>query len=118
MCGRVMVDMFGNRSSRRSAQFMVCLVQEMKASRTWGITNGSWPNASKSPHGVAPLDVFVPVEHPSEPLDVDQPMQCPRPEPGIMHDGRIWKERILAARARRRAELLGEIPPFTNGPNW
>jgi hypothetical protein len=74
------VDMFGNRSSRRSAQFM-----EMKASRTRGIMNGSWPNASKSPHGVAPLDVFVPVEHPSEPLDVDQPMQCPRPEPGIMH---------------------------------
>jgi len=113
MCGRVMVDMFGNRSSRRSAQFM-----EVKASRTQGITNGNQTNASKSPHGVVPLDIFVPVEHPSEPLDVDQPMQCPRPEPGIMHDGRIWKERILAARARRRAELLGEIPPFTNGPNW
>jgi hypothetical protein len=36
----------------------------------------------------------------------------------FVQDGRIWKERILAARARRRAELLGEIPPFTNGPNW
>jgi hypothetical protein len=31
------------------------------------------------------MDKFVPVEHPSEPLEADKPTWCPRPEPCIMH---------------------------------
>jgi hypothetical protein len=48
-------------------------------------TNRSSSSSSSPHHGVEPLDRFVPVEHPSEPFDIDQPMQCPQTEPGIMH---------------------------------
>ena len=35
-------------------------------------------------HGVPPLESFEAVEHPSEPVDLDQPVRCPPPEPSIM----------------------------------
>ncbi|XP_020526156.1 uncharacterized protein LOC18439219 isoform X2 [Amborella trichopoda] len=55
-------------------------------------------------HGVE-LDVeFKPIDHPLEPHDNEQPVKCPMPEPSILNDGRIWKER-LAASVRRRGEL-------------
>ncbi|KAJ7516878.1 hypothetical protein O6H91_21G002800 [Diphasiastrum complanatum] len=60
----------------------------------------------QSQNGVDPVEEFVPVEHPLEPPDNDRPVRCPPPEPCIIHDGRIWKERI-AANARRRAEGPG-----------
>lgn len=55
-------------------------------------------------HGVEPTEEFKPVEHPLEPPDKDQPVRCPPPEPSILHDGRIWKERLEAS-VRRRAEF-------------
>ncbi|KAK6947352.1 hypothetical protein RJ641_000825 [Dillenia turbinata] len=55
-------------------------------------------------HGIEVAVEFKPVEHPSEPLDNDRPIQCPLPEPSILNDGRIWKERVSAT-ARRRSEL-------------
>jgi hypothetical protein len=71
---------------------LLLLLQDSgKASRTKVLVNaGIRINtnrcSSNSPHhGVEPLDRFVPVEHPSEPFDIDQPMQCPQTEPGIMH---------------------------------
>ncbi|CAK9218244.1 unnamed protein product [Sphagnum jensenii] len=97
-----------NRSSCHSQQFL-----EARASRTKGL-NGR-VHANTSAHGVEPMDKFVPVEHPSEPLEADKPTWCPRPEPCIMHDGRIWKERITA-KLPQKAELLGDIAPFTTGP--
>ncbi|XP_068660958.1 uncharacterized protein [Aristolochia californica] len=39
---------------------------------------------------------FKPVEHPVEPFNTDQPVTCPLPEPSILNDGRIWKERLSA----------------------
>jgi hypothetical protein len=73
---------------------LLLLLQDSgKASRTKVIvnagirinTNRRSSSSSSSPHhGVEPLDRFVPVEHPSEPFDIDQPIQCPRTEPGIM----------------------------------
>ncbi|XP_057833078.1 uncharacterized protein LOC131043867 isoform X2 [Cryptomeria japonica] len=62
------------------------------------------PGASADIHGVEPTEEFKPVEHPLEPPDKDQPVKCPPPEPSILHDGRIWKERREAT-ARRRSEL-------------
>ncbi|XP_074321745.1 uncharacterized protein LOC141658900 [Silene latifolia] len=56
-------------------------------------------------HGVGATIEFKPVEHPMEPLDNDRPVQCPQPEPSILNDGRIWKERVSAANERRRADL-------------
>jgi hypothetical protein len=71
---------------------LLLLLQDSgKASRTKVLVNAgirintNRSNSSSSPHhGVEPLDRFVPVEHPSEPFDIDQPIQCPRTEPGIM----------------------------------
>ncbi|CAF2044298.1 hypothetical protein BRARA_I02659 [Brassica rapa] len=55
-------------------------------------------------HGIEVTTEFKPVEHPVEPLDNDQPIQCPLPEPSILNDGRIWKERVSAS-MRRRGDL-------------
>ncbi|KAF3552787.1 hypothetical protein F2Q69_00017374 [Brassica cretica] len=57
-----------------------------------------------STHGIEVATEFKPVEHPIEPLDIDQPIQCPLPEPSILNDGRIWKERVSAS-MRRRGDL-------------
>lgn len=56
-------------------------------------------------HGIDVGVEFKPVEHPVEPLDNDKPVQCPLPEPSILNDGRIWKERVSAAHVRRRSDL-------------
>ncbi|XP_044465742.1 uncharacterized protein LOC123195937 [Mangifera indica] len=55
-------------------------------------------------HGIEVVVEFKPVEHPVEPMDNDQPIQCPLPEPSILNDGRIWKERVSTG-IRRRADL-------------
>ncbi|KAF6135856.1 hypothetical protein GIB67_028175 [Kingdonia uniflora] len=47
-------------------------------------------------HGIEVAVEFKPVEHPVEPFDNDQPVKCPLPEPSILNDGRIWKERMSA----------------------
>lgn len=59
---------------------------------------------SAATHGIEIAVEFKPVEHPIEPHDNDQPIQCPLPEPSILNDGRIWKERVSAG-ARRRSDL-------------
>ncbi|ESQ52170.1 hypothetical protein EUTSA_v10017363mg [Eutrema salsugineum] len=64
------------------------------------------PNtAPTSTHGIEVTTEFKPVEHPFEPLDNDQPIQCPLPEPSILNEGRIWKERVSASSMRRRSDL-------------
>ncbi|XP_020577641.1 uncharacterized protein LOC110022855 [Phalaenopsis equestris] len=56
-------------------------------------------------HGFEVAVEFKPVEHPIEPLNHDQPVRCPMPEPSILNDGRIWKERMTSVSARMRMEL-------------
>ncbi|KAK9699067.1 hypothetical protein RND81_08G150700 [Saponaria officinalis] len=56
-------------------------------------------------HGIEVAVEFKPVEHPTEPFDNDTPVQCPLPEPSILNDGRLWKERVSAANVRRRADV-------------
>ncbi|XP_052171047.1 uncharacterized protein LOC127787180 [Diospyros lotus] len=60
--------------------------------------------ASATGHGIEVAVEFKPLEHPAEPLDNDRPIQCPLPEPSILNDGRIWKERASAG-VRRRPDL-------------
>ncbi|XP_004512456.1 uncharacterized protein [Cicer arietinum] len=60
--------------------------------------------ATATSHGIEVAVEFKPVEHPVEPLDNDRPIQCPLPEPSILNDGRIWKERASAT-VRRRGDL-------------
>ncbi|XP_071705607.1 uncharacterized protein [Rutidosis leptorrhynchoides] len=57
-----------------------------------------------TPHGIEVIVEFKPVEHPTEPFDNDQPINCPMPEPSILNDGRIWKERASAG-VQRRTDL-------------
>lgn len=41
--------------------------------------------ATATSHGIEVAVEFKPVEHPIEPLDSDTPVQCPLPEPSILH---------------------------------
>ncbi|KAJ6854283.1 uncharacterized protein M6B38_102260 [Iris pallida] len=56
-------------------------------------------------HGIEVAIEFKPVEHPSEPVDYDQPVKCPLPEPSILNDGRIWKERMSSVSSRLKPDL-------------
>ncbi|KAJ7555776.1 hypothetical protein O6H91_05G057100 [Diphasiastrum complanatum] len=91
-----MVGIFSKLSRSRSGQPIS--VEEKQVS---GLVKE--PSCALSSNGVDPLEEFVPVEHPMEPRHNDKPIRCPLPEPCIVHDGRIWKERI-AANARRLQE--------------
>ncbi|MED6179524.1 hypothetical protein PIB30_001820 [Stylosanthes scabra] len=66
--------------------------------------------ATTTTHGIEVAVEFKPVEHPIEPLDNDRPIQCPLPEPSILNDGRIWKERVSATVRRR-----GDLPVMKEG---
>ncbi|KAL5724704.1 hypothetical protein ACHQM5_007930 [Ranunculus cassubicifolius] len=59
---------------------------------------------SAAAHGIAVAVEFKPVEHPAEPIDNDPPVKCPLPEPSILNDGRIWKER-MSATVQRTSDL-------------
>ncbi|KAJ0802387.1 hypothetical protein HanPI659440_Chr03g0128421 [Helianthus annuus] len=74
---------------------------------------------STSHHGIEVAVEFKPVDRPLEPLDLDQPVPCPLPEPSILNDGRIWKERVSAGVNRRpdlavtQEETVGTPEPET-----
>ncbi|CAA3033062.1 Hypothetical predicted protein, partial [Olea europaea subsp. europaea] len=57
--------------------------------------------AAAATHGIEVAMEFKPVEHPTEPLDNDQPIQCPLPFLIMISDGRIWKERVSSGVQRR-----------------
>ncbi|KAF5460389.1 uncharacterized protein LOC121237152 [Juglans microcarpa x Juglans regia] len=65
-----------------------------------GVT-GVATGAITASHGIEVAVEFKPVEHPTEPRDNDRPIQCPLPEPSILNDGRIWKERASAGVLRK-----------------
>lgn len=75
--------------------------------------------SSATTHGIEIAAEFKPVEHPIEPLDNDRPIQCPLPEPSILNDGRIWKERVSAGARRSDLPATQEgtaIEPEATGP--
>lgn len=49
------------------------------------ITSATPAAAAASSHGIEVAVEFKPVEHPTEPLDNDRPVQCPLPEPSILN---------------------------------
>ncbi|KAG0600861.1 hypothetical protein M758_11G066800 [Ceratodon purpureus] len=53
--------------------------------------------------GMPPQEFVEAIQHPSEPVDLDQPARCPPPEGNIMRDGEIWRE-MLAGRRRHQME--------------
>ena len=46
-------------------------------------------------HGIEVAVEFKPVERPAEPLDYDQPIQCPLPEPSILNVSYLISTLIL-----------------------
>ncbi|KAK2662633.1 hypothetical protein Ddye_001207 [Dipteronia dyeriana] len=68
------------------------------------VVTGTATATTAAAHGIELAVEFKPVEHPIEPPDNDRPIQCPLPEPSILNDGRIWKERVSAG-MRRRGDL-------------
>ncbi|XP_022878540.1 uncharacterized protein LOC111396355 [Olea europaea var. sylvestris] len=72
---------------------------------------GAVTAAAAATHGIEVAVEFKPVEHPTEPLDNDQPIQCPLPEPSILNDGRIWKERVSSGVQRRTDMPIIPNPP-------
>ncbi|KAM7493864.1 hypothetical protein LguiB_028473 [Lonicera macranthoides] len=70
------------------------------------LTTVATVDGDETTHGIEVAVEFKPVEHPTEPLDYDQPIQCPLPEPSILNDGRIWKERVYVGSRSGRADLV------------
>ncbi|XP_022881090.1 uncharacterized protein LOC111398421 [Olea europaea var. sylvestris] len=68
--------------------------------------------AAAATHGIEVAMGFKPVEHPTKPLDNDQPIQCPLPEPSILNDGRMGKERVSSG-VQRRTDMQVISKPTT-----
>ncbi|KAJ3680678.1 hypothetical protein LUZ60_016956 [Juncus effusus] len=95
-----MVGIFARMSGAHRRTQSAALVVETLAPRTEAGEPTPALNAVPS-HGLE----LKPVEHPVEPLNHDQPVKCPQPEPSILNDGRIWKERMSSVGSRVRTDL-------------
>nr|XP_043628987.1 uncharacterized protein LOC122600344 [Erigeron canadensis] len=99
---RFSVSRNGHRRSQSALDERVVIPPDIVATET---TSGVAGVMSTPHHGIEAVVEFKPVEHPMEPLDMDQPIPCPLPEPSILNDGRIWKERVSAGVQRNRGDL-------------
>ncbi|XP_057802048.1 uncharacterized protein LOC131017347 [Salvia miltiorrhiza] len=113
-----MVGIFSrfSRSAHRRAQSAIDLREALPSApeaTTLAIASEA-ASLSSVPHGIEIATEFKPVERPSEPLDNDQPVQCPLPEPSILNDGRIWKERVSSVVPRRSDALTPAIQEETS----
>ncbi|XP_038982299.1 uncharacterized protein LOC120110785 [Phoenix dactylifera] len=90
----------GRRSRHRRANSAIEVGETMAP-----IAEVPGPTPPTAAHGVQVAVELKPVEHPIEPLNNDQPVKCPLPEPSILNDGRVWKERMSSASARVRTNL-------------
>ncbi|PIN20136.1 hypothetical protein CDL12_07176 [Handroanthus impetiginosus] len=109
-----MVGIFSKLSARGSHRRTQSALDERDVlppdSEVTTTTTATTP-ASATPHGIELAIEFKPVEHPTEPLDNDQPIQCPLPEPSILNDGRIWRERVSSSVERRVDPPVEEEQP-------
>ncbi|KAL9406138.1 hypothetical protein Peur_003110 [Populus x canadensis] len=100
----------GGHRRTQSALWLDGLQDEREVLPPNADVTGAAAVAAAAPHGIEVAVEFKPVEHPIEPLDNDQPIQCPLPEPSILNDGRLWKERVSATVHRR-----GDLPVMKEG---
>lgn len=64
------------------------MVQEVVETLAPNMSTGESDPAAvpaESPHGIEVGVEFKPVERPVEPVNLDQPVKCPLPEPSILH---------------------------------
>ncbi|XP_027082740.1 uncharacterized protein LOC113779120 [Coffea eugenioides] len=112
---RFSVSKVGHRRSQSALDEREVLPPNLEA--TGAVTLAGATSATT--HGIEIAVEFKPVEHPIEPHDNDRPIQCPLPEPSILNDGRIWKERVSAGARRSDLPVMQEgtaIEPETTGP--
>ncbi|XP_058224549.1 uncharacterized protein LOC131333806 isoform X2 [Rhododendron vialii] len=111
---RFSVSRNGHRRSQSALGDREAIPSNSDATSDATVTGG----ATAAAHGIEVAIEFKPLEHPPEPLDNDRPIQCPLPEPSILNDGRIWKERVSAGGGQRRAEMpvMQEGPRVESGP--
>ncbi|KAL5207697.1 hypothetical protein ABZP36_032132 [Zizania latifolia] len=95
---------FSSAGAHRRAKSVVEVVETLAPNMNSGESDPAAVPAD-CPHGIEVGVEFKPVEHPVEPVNLDQPVKCPLPEPSILHDGRIWKERMSTAGARAMTDL-------------
>ncbi|CDP11713.1 unnamed protein product [Coffea canephora] len=112
---RFSVSKVGHRRSQSALDEREVLPPNLEA--TGAVTLAGATSATT--HGIEIAVEFKPVEHPIEPHDNDRPIHCPLPEPSILNDGRIWKERVSAGARRSDLPVMQEgtaIEPETTGP--
>ncbi|XP_076937719.1 uncharacterized protein LOC143605520 [Bidens hawaiensis] len=97
---RFSVSRNGHRRSQSALEQRVVVPPDTVTTEAASVTGVM----STSHHGIEVAVEFKPVDQPTEPFDLDQPVHCPLPEPSILNDGRIWKERVSAG-VQRRADL-------------
>ncbi|KAF7053550.1 hypothetical protein CFC21_061446 [Triticum aestivum] len=95
---------FSSGAGHRRAKSAVEVVETLAPNMETGESDPA-ADPGDSPHGIEVGIEFKPVEHPVEPVNLDQPVKCPLPEPSILHDGRIWQERMSTAGGRPRTDL-------------
>ncbi|KFK44953.1 hypothetical protein AALP_AA1G325000 [Arabis alpina] len=119
-----MVGIFSRfgRSSHRRTQSAIDDKEVLAPNSDVTATTTNTGTTTTATHGIEIATEFKPVEHPVEPLDNDLPIQCPLPEPSILNDGRIWKERVPASMRRKgdlqslKDESAGESDGYVSKP--
>lgn len=53
-------------------------------------TEAVGPAPFSTVHGLETAVEFKPVEYPTEPMNFDQPVKCPLPEPSILNVSNSW----------------------------
>ncbi|CAL5019003.1 unnamed protein product [Urochloa decumbens] len=95
---------FSSTGAHRRSKSVAEVVETLSPNMSTGESDPAAVPA-ESPHGIEVGAEFKPVERPVEPVNLDQPVKCPLPEPSILHDGRIWKEKMSSVSARVRTDL-------------
>ena len=80
----VQLDLSARLIYRNSAFILQEVVETLAPNMSTGESDPAAVPA-ESPHGIEVGVEFKPVEHPVEPLNLDEPVKCPLPEPSILH---------------------------------
>uniref|UniRef100_K3YWN2 Uncharacterized protein n=1 Tax=Setaria italica TaxID=4555 RepID=K3YWN2_SETIT len=72
---------------------------------------------AESPHGIEVGVEFKPVERPVEPVNLDQPVKCPLPEPSILHEGSQLEADSSSTRSRSAVPRRHILPSVSAPEN-
>ncbi|KAI5076594.1 hypothetical protein GOP47_0008659 [Adiantum capillus-veneris] len=73
------------------------------------LAKGTESHVSVIKKNVAPLVTLVCTEaetsltaYPTEPMELDHPIRCPQPEPGVIHDGDFFRKKLQSSTKKTR----------------